>query len=72
MEKHNELTSTYDVIARSWKNEVVFAGETEKGKNWIRKNWLSETFRTENLLNAALHVRAMNADGLEVALLCGV
>lgn len=69
---HNEFTSVYDVIARSWKNEVVFTGETEKGKDWIRRHWGEPEYRVENLLSAALDVRRMNADSISVALLCGV
>jgi hypothetical protein len=61
----------YDIIAKSWKGEVVFEGETEKGVSWIRRNWMADTFRTYNLLNAAVHVETMNLDGLSVALLCG-
>ena len=70
--KHDELNSAYDVIARSWKNEVVITGETEKGKDWIRRHWGEPEYRVENLVSAALDIRRMNADSISVALLCGV
>lgn len=70
MKTFNE--AAYDVIAKSHKNEVIFEGGTEKGSAWIRRNWLSDTFRTENLLNASAHVRKMNSDGVSVVLFCGV
>ena len=64
--------NTYDIIAKSKKQEVVFEGNTEKGTDWILKNWLSETFRTESLLNAAAHIKKMNEDSLSVVLFCSV
>jgi hypothetical protein len=66
------MDANCDVIAKSWKEEVIFEGATRKGRDWIQKNWKSDTFRTESLLNAAVHVRTMNSDGLSVVLLCGV
>jgi hypothetical protein len=70
MKELNE--TTYDVIARSWKNEVVFEAGTKKGADWIQRHWFSDTFQVGNLLSAAVNVRTMNADGLSVVLLCGV
>ena len=70
--KKGENKMEYDIIAKSWKQEVVFEGNTEKGIDWIRRNWLAESFCTGNLLNASLHIKKMNSDGISVVLLCGV
>lgn len=64
--------ATYDVIAKSWKGEVVFTAETEKGSSWIVRNWGAPEFVVHSLENAASHVRRMNSDGVAVVLLCGV
>ena len=66
------MTTTFDIIAKSWKGEVVFVGETEKGKAWITRHWGALEFQTNSLENAAAHVRRMNLDSLSVVLLCGV
>ncbi len=66
------METTYDIVAKSWKGEVVFEGNTEKGAAWIRRNWGADTFETGDLLNAAVHARKMNSDGLSVVLFCGV
>lgn len=67
-----EMDANYDVVAKSWKQEVVFEGTSQKGLDWIRRHWLADTFCTYSLLNAAEHVKTMNTDGLSVALLCRV
>lgn len=62
----------YDVVAKSWKGEVVFEGRTDKGMDWIHRHWGDTQFSTNDFLNAASHVKRMNADGLSVVLFCGV
>ena len=66
------MNQQYDIIARKHKETITFMWETEKGREWIRRNWGDVAFETNALQNAAAHIKRMNYDGISVALLCGV
>ncbi len=64
--------TNYDIVAKKFKGEVVFRAGTNKGTEFIRRNWRSHLFVTNDFSIAVGHIEKMNNDGLSVVLLCEV